>query len=49
MAWGERKPEGNIKAQLPSGFLSPQAVHAGPLNSNIGILMLIGASTRPEG
>jgi hypothetical protein len=34
MAWGDRKPEGNEKAQLPSGFLSPQAVSAGPVNIN---------------
>jgi hypothetical protein len=35
MAWGDRKPEGNEKAQLPSGFLSPQALGAGPLNITV--------------
>ena len=35
MAWGDRKPEGNEKAQLPSGFLSPHAVSAGPLNITV--------------
>ena len=35
MAWGDRKPEGNEKAQLPSGFLSPQAVSAGPVNITV--------------
>ena len=35
MAWGDRKPEGNEKAQLPSGFLPPQAVSAGPVNITV--------------
>jgi hypothetical protein len=35
MAWGDRKPEGTKKAQLPSGFLSPQAVGAGPVNITV--------------
>src|SRR6266851_87276 len=35
MAWGDRKPEGNEKTQLPSGFLSPQALDVGPLNITV--------------